>query len=86
MEVSKIKLKQYFFNVVVWWLLVIGGMCLAGIIAPSRPFYPLALCVCLLPALLFLKYRLPVTWRRFTFTTIVLFCISILYLVLSISF
>jgi hypothetical protein len=72
---------EFLFNVIAFWVLVVGGMSLAGIIE-NRTFYPLSLLICLLPAMFFIKFRLPLTWKRFVQTIIF---VSIITIVLTLS-
>ena len=55
----------FIVNVLITWLLIVGGMCLAGWLSPSRTVYSILLVACLVPALLFMKFRLPISWYRF---------------------
>ena len=73
----------YFFNAIVWWLMVVGGMCLAGIIAADGPYYGLAVGLGILPSMLFLKFRLPTAWHQFAVAVIVVFLIGVVYFVLA---
>ncbi len=51
-------------NVFGWSLLAIGGMGLAGWLSPSATFYPIILVAGIVPALLFMKFRLPISWHE----------------------
>lgn len=69
-------------NVLATWLLTMSGMCLAGWLSPSRTVYPIVLVACLVPAGLFMKFRLPTSWYRFGSGIAVLSGIGILLAVL----
>ena len=69
-------------NVLVTWFLIVCGICLAGWLSPSRTVYPIILVACLVPELLFMKYRLPTSWSRFWSGIAVLTVIGILLSVL----
>lgn len=68
----------YIVNVIVTWLLIMGGMCLAGCLSSSQTVYPLLLVACLVPASLFMKFRLPLSWRRFGMGLAVLIIVGII--------
>jgi hypothetical protein len=56
---------SFVVTVVTAWLLIVGGVCLAGWLAPSRAVYPILLVACLVPAMLLMKLRVPISWFRF---------------------
>ena len=59
------KKATFVVNVLSAWLLVVGGMFLAGWLSTSEETYTLILVASLVPALLFIKFRLPVSWPKF---------------------
>lgn len=52
-------------DMLITWLLVAGGMILAGWPSTSRTVYPVSIAADIVPAGLFMKFRLPVSWHRF---------------------
>ncbi len=55
----------FIVNVIITWFMIVGGMCLAGWLSPSRTVYPVLIAACIVPAALFMKFRLPMSWHRF---------------------
>ena len=56
---------KFIFNVFGTWLLVVGGMSIATRLSPDRSVFPIIATIGLLPAGLFMKFRLPISWLRF---------------------
>jgi hypothetical protein len=71
--------------VITWWLLVVGGGLLAGVIASGTSLYGLSFCVCLFPACLFMKFRVdpPMTWTKFIYMEVFLFAIGVSMFILD---
>ena len=78
-----ISISKTILNTTVWFVLVVGGMCLAGEIPPDMWFYAPAVALCFLPASLFMKFTLPISWRRFIVLSLLIFCIVMMNVILE---
>jgi len=70
-------MSNYLFNVVVFFFLSVGGLCLAGEFNPEKAYFPLVLVICSLPLGLFMKYTLKISKIRFIFGIILLAVIGV---------
>jgi len=70
-------MSNYLFNVVVFFILSVGGLCLAGEFNSERAYFPLALVICMLPLGLFMKYTLKISKIRFLLGMILIAIIGV---------
>ncbi len=53
------------FNILVFILLSVGGLCMIGQFNQEKVYFPLAVVICMLPLMLFMKYTQKLTNKRF---------------------